>query len=464
MAESAVKQLHVAIEHGQIDLMRQLLDGGVPVDALDGEGRTPLHTAIRNKQREAVELLLDRGANIEAGYDGKTPLLMAIWDIGSEDEDIAGLLLDRGASAHAVFEYYGITTLHYATDKGFLVIMGRLIDMGVSVDVRDDSGRTPLLWAANEKDSLEFLLGKGAAINAQNISGKTALHDACASSNTECAKTLLLRGADPSIKNSMGKTAFDIFGDYMMADMTEEQKAAEISSMKLAHNEYLLASNAATVAALCSRNAVLERPVRTYASLLFSERFSDVVFVCGGGGAGGDRIHAHRCVVAACSEQLSALLQGQWAETTGGERERVAEVEMSQSGAAVRVLLRFMYTGEAEAAALDGNLQEVLELAALYEQADLKAACEERGLAGLQVKTVVPLLVAAHLHELGKLKQACIDLIKANVAAVLMSTPFWELKTKHPSLWKETRASLGLPADEEEEEEDGPKQKRAKVG
>ena len=133
----------------------------------------------------------------------------------------------------------------------------------------------------------------------------------------------------------------------------------------------------------------------------------------------------------------------------------------------MRVLLRFMYTGEAEAAALDGNLQEVLELAALYEQADLKAACEDHCIKGLQVKTVVLLLVTAHLHELGKLKQACIKLIKASmesVVAVMMSTPFWELKTKHPSLWKETRAALGLPADEEEEIEDEPQAKRARVG
>jgi len=110
----------------------------------------------------------------------------------------------------------------------------------------------------------------------------------------------------------------------------------------------------------------------------------------------------------------------------------------------------------------------VLELAALYEQADLKAACEERGLAGLQVKTVVPLLVAAHLHDLGKLKKACINLIKANVTIVIMSTLFIELKTNHPLLWKEMRAALGLPADEEEEEEreedDSSQAKRARVG
>jgi BTB/POZ domain len=137
----------------------------------------------------------------------------------------------------------------------------------------------------------------------------------------------------------------------------------------------------------------------------------------------------------------------------------------------VRVLLRFMYTGEAEAGALDASLQEVLELAALYEQADLKAACEERGLAGLQVKTVVPLLVAAHLHELGKLKRACIDLIKANMAAVLTSSSYMKLKDKHPALFSETRAALGAGGDEEEEEEgeeeeeeEGQRQKRARVG
>jgi hypothetical protein len=54
-----------------------------------------------------------------------------------------------------------------------------------------------------------------------------------------------------------------------------------------------------------SRVAVLERPARTYASLLFSERFSDVAFVCGVGD-GGDRIHAHRNIASACSEQRPA--------------------------------------------------------------------------------------------------------------------------------------------------------------
>ena len=121
MAQQAVKQLHEACKDGQVATIRQLLDGGVPVDALyenywsSVSGKTPLHTAIKNKQRETVELLLDRGANIEAVYDGMTPLLRAICD--AESEDIAGLLLDRGASAHA-FNAHGSTALHGAALRG----------------------------------------------------------------------------------------------------------------------------------------------------------------------------------------------------------------------------------------------------------------------------------------------------------------------------------------------------------
>ena len=117
-----MEQLHDACKGGQVATIRQLLDGGMPVDALLREGGwTPLHTAILYKKREAVELLLDRGANIEAVYGGMTPPLRAICD--AESEDLASLLLDRGASAHAVTAH-GSTALHYAACMGLLIIMG----------------------------------------------------------------------------------------------------------------------------------------------------------------------------------------------------------------------------------------------------------------------------------------------------------------------------------------------------
>ena len=171
--------------------------------------------------------------------------------------------------------------------------------------------------------------------------------------------------------------------------------------------------------------------------------------------AGGERIHAHRCIVAACSEQLSALLQGQWAETTGSSG-GVAEIKMDQSAEAVRALLRFMYTGEADEASFEcvsgvgSHLQDLFDLAAQHEQVELTAACEKHCIKGLTVKTVVPLAVAAHLHELPALKAACVELIKANAFAVTMSSAFISLKTTHPLLWRELRAALGVTEQEEE--------------
>ena len=157
MAQQAAEQLHEACKEGQVATIRQLLDGGVPVDALYRDSRTPLHTAIRYKQREAVELLLDRGANIEALLEAE-PLLWAFFN--AESEDLASLLLDRGASAHAVTAH-GSTALHNAADAGFLILIGRLIDMGLSVDVRSNTGSTPLMDAAynGKKGALEYLLG-----------------------------------------------------------------------------------------------------------------------------------------------------------------------------------------------------------------------------------------------------------------------------------------------------------------
>jgi hypothetical protein len=137
-------------------------------------------------------------------------------------------------------------------------------------------------------------------------------------------------------------------------------------------------------------------------------------------------------------------------------------VQVQQSGVAVCAMLRFVYTGQVDGAALAADLGGVLDLASQHGLEGLRAACEQHGVAGLSVKTVVPLAVAAHLYELPALKAACVELIKANTAAVTMSVPFRELKTTHPLLWRELRVALGLPEEEEGEENEENPSKRAR--
>jgi RNA polymerase sigma factor (sigma-70 family) len=54
--------LHYAAGYGFRDLIEPLLERGAAIDAKDDEGRTPVEIAIDEKQHEAAELLLRRGA------------------------------------------------------------------------------------------------------------------------------------------------------------------------------------------------------------------------------------------------------------------------------------------------------------------------------------------------------------------------------------------------------------------
>ena len=327
-------------------------------------------------------------------------------------------LLGRGADLHALVT--GYNALHTAAYFGRIPILNMLLESGAVLEARSFRGTTALVRAATQDkpEVCKFLIEKGADLHAADNENMSAL--------THYGYTTFI---EPEVK---AQRVADLVLAFVKHRETEYRTELEISRQQLN--------------AFRQEIGVLECPAHINASLLFSDKFSDVVFV-----AGGERIRAHRCIVAACSEQLSALLQGQ--QQAGG----VAEIKMDQSAEAVGALLRFMYTGEADEAALSSHWQEVLDLAVQHKQIKLKVACEEIGLKGLSLKIVVPLLIASHLHDLVKLKQACINLVKENVAAVTMSKQFWKLSSEHPELWRETRTALGLPecAGEDDEDEDG---------
>lgn len=54
--------LHVAVSQGRVVIARELLAQGARLDVRDALGRTPLHVALANGKRQAAELLLEQGA------------------------------------------------------------------------------------------------------------------------------------------------------------------------------------------------------------------------------------------------------------------------------------------------------------------------------------------------------------------------------------------------------------------
>jgi len=108
-----------AARSGSIEAMNLLLDSGADVNRPGSTGdnwdATPLQHAILERQPAAVRLLLDRGADLNRGAGpGLTPLLLAA---GDTDPAILKLLLAHGADP-TVEDETGVTPLSRAISAG----------------------------------------------------------------------------------------------------------------------------------------------------------------------------------------------------------------------------------------------------------------------------------------------------------------------------------------------------------
>jgi len=77
--------LHLAAHMGNLRAAELLIERGALVDALDEDGQTPLHAAAYDGNLEVVKLLIESGANLRArSLSGETPLMLAAKDCETE--------------------------------------------------------------------------------------------------------------------------------------------------------------------------------------------------------------------------------------------------------------------------------------------------------------------------------------------------------------------------------------------
>lgn len=134
------------------------MDAGITVPVKNDD--TPITIAAAQGQKEVVEMLLQKGAPIEAkGTTGWTPLHSAVLN---NHKDLTEFLLKKGANINNK-DANGCTPLHTAAGWGFKDIAELLIQNGAEINSVDNFKKTPLDYAVakNNKDLIKLLKDKG---------------------------------------------------------------------------------------------------------------------------------------------------------------------------------------------------------------------------------------------------------------------------------------------------------------
>jgi len=174
------------------DRLRSLVSSGAGIDEVDEAGEAPIHVAARRRRLDAIKVLLDLGANIDARTGGgKTAYAHAI---RRRFDEISDYLEDRGAD----------TSLNDADRLAVAVVNGRLTQAAQILLEHPGAARTGnpeedrlLADVAGraEQEPVRFLIDCGADLTARALDDGTPLHQAAWFGEPDNARLLIDAGA-----------------------------------------------------------------------------------------------------------------------------------------------------------------------------------------------------------------------------------------------------------------------------
>ena len=223
-----------AITTGDDELVQLMLQRGASVEARCADQITPIMHAVNRGYLPIMELLLKSGAQVDSTTAGWTALHRAVEMVNVH---MVKVLLAKGADIESRspkdfsprrhplarlgsdFSEYdevdasdadeGWTALLRAATKGQEMMVCLLVEKGADIEARSPSNGTPLICAAegNYEAIVEFLLKSGANVNAEDQFGWKPLHRVMVNPGGEgVAQILLTHGADINARCSYKKT------------------------------------------------------------------------------------------------------------------------------------------------------------------------------------------------------------------------------------------------------------------
>ncbi|ESO02107.1 hypothetical protein HELRODRAFT_188577 [Helobdella robusta] len=190
---------------GYQECFEHLLEAGANPNVVDSYENTPLAMSCELGNDQMVEMLIAKGANIEAksgGGRGTALHRASNWGY----EKCVNILLKYGATPHAR-DASNRTPLMLAcihapdVDK----IVKVLLNAGSDVNAISNDFKTALHYACSRSINLNSLINSGADVNLKDIEGNTALHLAASKGNFQVLEELLMAGANVNLLNNQNK-------------------------------------------------------------------------------------------------------------------------------------------------------------------------------------------------------------------------------------------------------------------
>lgn len=145
------EDLRDASLRGDLEMVRQIVDGEVNIDEGDQLDRTALMFASYNGHTEVVRFLIEKGAEVQKqNSEGRTALMFAA---SGPFQETVELLLENGADPNIKDSVEGWSALMYAAAEGNAEVIEVLLDYNADARLEDTDGETATDFARNNGHS-----------------------------------------------------------------------------------------------------------------------------------------------------------------------------------------------------------------------------------------------------------------------------------------------------------------------
>lgn len=203
-ADNLANALRSAALYDRLELITYFRDKGYSGNIVDGNGFTILTDVVTYDNVDALQLLIDYGANPDGDgeSDSYSPLIVAC---GDGYIDMARCLLENGASPY----FWPLFDSIYMADFDMVKL---LVEYGADINAVKEDKECSILGIAvlNSSTIFSFLIEQGGNVDfCDPLTGRSLLATTAKYAYVENARILIEAGADTSIRDKDGKTAYD---------------------------------------------------------------------------------------------------------------------------------------------------------------------------------------------------------------------------------------------------------------